>query len=692
MRVFLLLTDVLLVAMLAGCSGGQTSQPIQTESGGATEPATQQPDGPTSSQPSGFETPEAAFAAFQTAAEENDFHGAVAALTPESQQAMAGSLVFALSMIAAFDPDNGEALTKLLEKHGITKEKQQAGPPPGLSPDAGPAVMMRALGSTTNDPAAFVEAALKWMSESDQGGTSEFAGGTLGSVTVTDNQASAMLTMAEGDKPIEFRRVEGGWLVHLPDEEFGMTGSAGGDMEFGDPDDFDFHYDEEDDLPPPEAISSEDFNKAWKVSVAFEQRPAGEVLSELAAGCGLSLFEQPDFAEKLTQPVTIRLEDVSRLQVIEAVCEQLNLYPRYKLKTMAFAEGPRPWPAAFAGPFCISVLNLDEYVPYGAGQLELEFFAAGIPTAMASQLVNLQGSFHNNDDKQLSLTMSPVTGGGQELRVGDDQGQMMQGSLSTVSLKWSCQLRNLLSSVDSIDPIEGTIAWPFPTRIRVLKFDKLEKGAVVESDGIRLTLTGAELSENSQFNIDLQGIEHDQVAVFGLDGNARPLGNHFSGGSAFGDRQQVDLMVDGRPEILEARIIEASDRVSYAFRLPSIPLPSHDQMPEQLTELSFAGSAPISLEFEKMTGEENFRKVRLQAVNNANKDIHLVWIKLEYLDADGAVLEAGNTAESGNRALMTAGETKVLECNAFFMPAGTKTVRATAESVEFADASEWQAE
>ncbi|MEQ9410356.1 MAG: hypothetical protein RIK87_21655 [Fuerstiella sp.] len=682
-----LVMSVLFLA--AGCGSEDQDQANQGQSSGN--------DGTTEaapfSAPAGFETPDAAFAAFQNAAAAGDYRTAVSAMTLESQQALAGSLIFALSMMSAFDPENADELTGLMEKHGISEEHQESGPPPEMVTDAGPAGMVRGIGAMTEDPAAFVAEAMEWMEKSPNAdGNSDFAEGRLGTVTVEGDSATATLSTPEGDKPIEFRRNSSGWLVHIPDEEFAMAGALGGGGDMSGFDDFDFHYDEEDELPPPDALTIEEFDQAWKTSVDYKDRVALEALTEVAAGAGLTLFDQPELMETLQQTVSVKLQQVSRLQVIEEICEQLNLYPRYKLKTVGFGQGPRPVPVTYAGPFVIAVTNVMEHVPYATGELELSFFAAGIPAAMAAQLVQLRGQSDEDEDGVLTLKLDSISGGGQDLPGQYAGGSPLQGSVSTVLFSRMYRLRNLLRNVESVQPISGRISWAFPTAVTTLKFDELKEGAVAESGDIKVTLINSQLDDSSQFSFRIEGTTYDRVAALGRDADGEILKNDFTSGSGFGDQQQLDVMMDGRPAALEARIVAKTDRLSYQFTIPEIPLPSHEEMPEQLTDLMFEGSTPLSIEFTSLGDEQGFRKISLRVTNHSNKDIHMVQMKLDYLGSDGAVLKDWSASEAGNRVLVAAGQSADIEVTGFFMPDETTSVRAIPESIEFADATEWLAE
>lgn len=661
---------------------------------GDSEPAGPQPTADVQTKQSGFETPEAAFEAFRTAASNKDYGKAIAALTTESQQALAGSLVFGLSMMAAFDEENGERITAHLEKHGITEETQESGSPEDTDENAGPAAMMRSIGALTNDPALFVAESIGLMDElADEAGTPDFADGTLSDVSIEGIKATGTLTTESGAKPIEFHKIDSGWLVHIPDEALGMGGAAGEgiDSEFSGFDDFDFHYDEEDELPPPDAISKGDYEAAWKTSVDFTDRTAADALTEMTRECGLKIFEQPEFSERLQQKVSVKLAGVSRLQVIEEICRQLDLHPRYKLKTLALGEGARTLPVAFAGPFLIAATELKEHVPHPTGRLEILFFAAGIAAETAAGIKNLSGVGSEDRAGQFTVAVNEITGGEQQLQRGGQGGYVTQASRSSVIFSRSYELKNLLQSVAAIDAIKGRISWEFPTEISVLKFDELKAGAVAESGNVKLTLKRSDLGDNSQFSVDIEGVNYESLDVLGRDSQGQALGNNFTSRFGSGTTGKLEMMTDGRPASLEARHVLQSERVTYEFQLESIPLPSHEEMPAQLTELSIDGDVPASFEVTAIGGDENFKELSVTVTNHTNKAIHAVELKMEYLDDSGKVLKDFPGSEQGDRVLVEAGQSADLSLVAFFMPKEATQAKVHLVSVEFADSTEWAA-
>ncbi|GAB5444022.1 MAG: hypothetical protein Fues2KO_43710 [Fuerstiella sp.] len=680
-----LLPSLLVAGLLSGCS--EKEAPVDTTAEeselGSARIVIQQ----------GYETPEAAFAALQKAASEQNYPQMVSTLTRESQQAMAGQMIFALQMVAAFDSEQEPEIRKLMEKHGLTEESRNQ-PPPDADVGTGPAAMVRAIGSMVRSPGDFVADALKWMeSSSDDSEMDEWGSGTLSEVSIDADRASATITDNDEVSPIEFRKISTGWLVHIPDEEFDMSMAAGEGSDQTDFDEFRYHFDEEDELPPPAPITAEAFTEAWQTSASFSEVVAADALANVAAEAGLKLFEQPELAETLQQKVSVDLQNVSRLQVIEAICEQVGLYPRYKLKTVAFAEGPRPYPVTFAGPFAVYVEEVELHVPYPTGRLTLTMFAAGLPTPMVSQMANLNTVTNEESADSITLSLNGVSHDGNPLtRKNVMYGAMRQASESTIMFSRSYELINLLQDVENIDPIKGSVTWPFPTKIDVLKFAELKPDTEAKAGDAMLKLIRAGTGDNPQLRVQVEGVDCRSVNLVARNEQGEALSNNFHSASDFGSQAFVEVMVEGSPATLEAQIVAASDRATFDYEMPAIPLPDHEQMPAELTELSIEGPSPLTFDQVKVKQDGQFRKILANATNQTNKPIHQILVKMDYIDDDGTVLKDFQHSQQGNRILLEAGASDEVEITAFFMPEEATNAKLRPAEIGFADGTRWQAE
>jgi hypothetical protein len=158
-----------------------------------------------------FDTPEAAFNAFQEAAKSEDWQAAARCLTPESQAMMADGLIFAASFATLGDKEKEKSLDELLKKHKIDMDAEPKEPA-----DKDPMAMPSFVADVEDKP-ALIEDLFAWLEKNSSGkGGPDFEVKKLGEVKIDGDQATAMAETDRGDKPVEFRRIDGGWLVHLP--------------------------------------------------------------------------------------------------------------------------------------------------------------------------------------------------------------------------------------------------------------------------------------------------------------------------------------------------------------------------------------------------------------------------------------------------------------------------------------------
>ena len=143
-----------------------------------------------------YDSPESVFEAFASAGKEGQWEKFANTLTPESQEMFATIMMFPASMLAATDKAAENEINSILESHGIDAEDESA------EPD---------LGQIENI-AGFISDLMAVLAKQDNG-ESKFAipNGDLKDVKIEDDTATAMLD----DEPIEFKKIDGGWLVHF---------------------------------------------------------------------------------------------------------------------------------------------------------------------------------------------------------------------------------------------------------------------------------------------------------------------------------------------------------------------------------------------------------------------------------------------------------------------------------------------
>lgn len=210
------------IVSLTGCGGGdatdESSSPTSVPSTGSSSTSTTKQAAAPTAAPS-YDTPQAAFDALSKAAKNNDWKTATSLLTPESQSMMAAGMMLGASFMTMGDEAKQKDLEQLLKKHGVDMDEE----PSDEDPEAGPEALTRNI----KDLPTFVGEINEWMQKNGEGADSGFPEmGELGEVTIDGDTASATVDTEMGPQPIEFRRVDGNWLIHLP-----MDGPPPGDME-----------------------------------------------------------------------------------------------------------------------------------------------------------------------------------------------------------------------------------------------------------------------------------------------------------------------------------------------------------------------------------------------------------------------------------------------------------------------------
>ncbi|REJ95516.1 MAG: hypothetical protein DWQ34_05555 [Planctomycetota bacterium] len=170
-----------------------------------------------------FATPQEAFDAMTGGIAARDWSRAASCMTDESQEMMAAGLLFIGGFAAAFGGDETAQIAAVLEKHGIDIEDG-----PEVDTEGEVKLPIR------NKP-AFIADMLSAMEASgegfDEGPAAWAESSTLADLSIDGDKATASVVSTtdgvEEQEPIEFRRANGAWLVHLPEESFQMAGGPG---------------------------------------------------------------------------------------------------------------------------------------------------------------------------------------------------------------------------------------------------------------------------------------------------------------------------------------------------------------------------------------------------------------------------------------------------------------------------------
>ncbi|WP_339745333.1 hypothetical protein [uncultured Rubinisphaera sp.] len=699
-----ILTSFLLLTVL-GCSSQEAPEQKQVNLPDVEKPVAEA--APQEDLSLDLSKPEATFATFKTNIHEGKWKAGANCLTEESQASLCGVMIFMSSLTAAFDPESKEGFEALMKKHGAGPDAES--PFPGSAPPAAegsPQNMMRMLGSAIKNKPAFLEDLMAWMSES--GGNFDLGKVTdakLEELKIEGDKATAFVVNDDKRNPIEFQRLNERWKIHLPDELFNMENATGdqAEMQFGemqDFDDFDFEYAEPDVIPPMEALTAEEYKKAWQVDASLDNQPAGELIKTMAEDCGFELFEAEKFSEAFSKPITLNLEGVSRLQVIESVCEQIGITPRYKLKLLGFKEGKRETPVAFSGPFLMLVESLKEYPPYAAGDLKLQLIVAGVPSTVIGKLQEVTDQSTEEGNLKSTWNIDAITGTGDtDLRIKPESENsysmmMPQVSLQHAIIDSSISLGNLVRSVTQIESISTTFNYSIPTEILSLTFDKLEKGAVIEEGEIKLTLKQYQTNggQDANVTVEFMGISNDKLTILAFDADGNLIESSGGGGFWTGEKGTQNEYFQEVPSTLKVQIIAGSESFHESLTLANLPLTQFEKMPEQVQALEFSGKFPVTYEFLSIDEDNGNKVVRYKITNHSNKDISTFSVMNDYLDANDKKLKDFPHTHSGQRNLVPAGETLEFEMTAFFMPEETTKVVINPWTVNFADNTKWEKE
>jgi hypothetical protein len=429
---------------------------------------------------------------------------------------------------------------------------------------------------------------------------------------------------------------------------------------------------------PFEAVTLDQFNSAWQVSMKVDGQPAGELLGSLAGKLGLEFKPGDDQAAALQKAVSLNITDGSRFEAIEEICRQLEMTPAYSKKELTLQPGARTRPIAFAGPFFVELEDFETRTDSATGSLKLRAFGAGLPATLMQQLRDGSGS--------AKVDKVHDANGNDLQRVSQSSGMHSEFGPLVFDRQLIVGLKHLLRNVTEISLLDGKIELEIPTAVTVLKFDELKVGTEKKVGESTMKLAQA---SNGNYAFQFIGLDSDQLQLIAYDEGGSQVENNGSMSMSGGGGGAISKNYKSAPARIEIRVITSTEPLEYSFAMKEFAIPDAANMPEKLAELTFEGDSPVTLKFVKLGGDERFRKVNFHATNHANKSTDSLVFMVRYLDADGKLLKEART--SHGRDDMKAGESVDLEATAFFMPEETKTVEATVIEVEFADASEWKA-
>lgn len=166
--------------------------------------------------PMAYSTPQEAYDAFVAAVESDQLRLAADVFTPTTQTAVAGSLAFRLSLGASEGNYKTEKVARLFDIHGLNDDESEI-----EAEDNGAASMMRSIGKTVRYRSVFIVRATRLLREMEMDAGAFFDCGSLEELKVIEDRATATLVVNEEDsRALEFHRIGGAWMVHIPDQMF----------------------------------------------------------------------------------------------------------------------------------------------------------------------------------------------------------------------------------------------------------------------------------------------------------------------------------------------------------------------------------------------------------------------------------------------------------------------------------------
>jgi hypothetical protein len=454
------------------------------------------------------------------------------------------------------------------------------------------------------------------------------------------------------------------------------------------------------------------FDATWKGDLAVAGKPAATVLRELARAFDFELATTPEQEKALAGAITVKLDGASRYERLDAISRQAGFYPVHadpfarlgSKASVSLKQLPRTYPAAFAGPFLVEVVEVREYVPHASGELELRVVGSGLPPTVSRAL--------DRDTSPLVVTQV-VDAMGRDLHdrsrrdMGGKMWKMVEGGWDR---PFSVPLKNLLRDVTAIKTLRGKLRVPLPSRVENLRFEPPRAGAVLKAGAVEVKLTrfnqtqmnfnGKKYPQQS-FSLSVKGAGPDQLKVIAYDAGKKLRGVSRQGYGGSDREGHAEFTIQGEPVAALVVKIVANEPAEYEFHLDDMPLASAAQMPEKLAPATFAGhDAPMSVEFVRTMKDGFLTKAQLRITNHADKAIRSLNLKLDYHDAAGKRVGGWNNVEHSAQAkpqqkdlplVVAKNATATVEVQAPFLPAGASTIKAVATRVTFADATEWSA-
>lgn len=216
-------TTLVLALLTGGCSDEPAAEAppadgpaTAVEAPSSSEPADSTPsENGTVDVDAQYETPEAVYEAASQAIDQKNYAQLSALMTDASQQMLAGGLIFGSSFMTMNDEVKDKQLKELLSRHNVELDINDAMADELANTD--PEAMIQKLTEPIENLPQFIGELMTWMEkENEAAGRALPQLGELGEVTIDGDTAVAEVDSDQGNQPIEFRRVNDSWRIHLP--------------------------------------------------------------------------------------------------------------------------------------------------------------------------------------------------------------------------------------------------------------------------------------------------------------------------------------------------------------------------------------------------------------------------------------------------------------------------------------------
>lgn len=452
------------------------------------------------------------------------------------------------------------------------------------------------------------------------------------------------------------------------------------------------------------------FESTWRKSLAVANRPAIDIIEELADEAGFEINVSTPVEADLNRSVTLNAEG-SFWQVVEQVCNAAGVYPIYELRARAsravteitFAPLPRPKPVAFAGPVLIELESLNEYAPYTTGLIVARSRIGEIPK-FVEELSKPFGS------DRFTLSIDHVTGdNGAELRDSPSDELIRVGAAG----EHRAMLKGLLRNVETIKSCRGAVRFHLPAKVETETFTNFEPNSELALGATKLKFLGKGKSPDFSFGGESSPPKEKytfewtsaaaaaRLVLTAFDSEHRAIGRTQGTRERFNDRHTAEVIVAGDAATIEATYISETKEIVFQFELTDLSLADSAKQAETTESLKFEGDAPVTSLLEGLAPGKfpDWRQATFRVTNATNKAICHFEAIVSWVDANGkpenVVCSHYSPYVLGDERkrslLVAANDTASVEETLFRAPPPNAKVDVKIRRIRFADGSEWKA-